>query len=200
MDKEAGFKVDNKIRRDSKFPIGVMDVLTVVKTNEHYRMLYDVKGKFTLVKIKEAEAGFKLLKIKRKAVGPNKIPYLVSHDSRTIRFPHPEIHEGDTVRYDLEKGQIVSWIKNEPGKLCYITGGNNIGRVGQLLHVEKHAGSFNIAHIRDSNGKTFATRTGNVFIIGDKKSTITLPEGDGLYLNILEEKQLREEKKRKASK
>jgi ribosomal protein S4E len=33
MDKEGGFKVDNKIRRDHKFPVGVMDTFTVVKTN-----------------------------------------------------------------------------------------------------------------------------------------------------------------------
>jgi small subunit ribosomal protein S4e len=52
-------------------------------------------------------------------------------------------------------------------------------------------GSFDIAHIRDANGKTFATRNSNVFILGDKKPSITLPEGDGLYLNILEEKQAR---------
>jgi ribosomal protein S4E len=32
MDKEGGFKVDNKIRRDHKFPVGVMDTLSVVKT------------------------------------------------------------------------------------------------------------------------------------------------------------------------
>ncbi|MFM7851863.1 MAG: hypothetical protein ACKO96_08070 [Flammeovirgaceae bacterium] len=29
-----------------------MDVLSVVKTGEHYRMLYDVKGRFVLHKIK----------------------------------------------------------------------------------------------------------------------------------------------------
>jgi small subunit ribosomal protein S4e len=54
-------------------------------------MLYDVKGRFTLVPIKEAESKFKLLKVKTRAVGPNKIPYIVTHDGRTIRFPHPEI-------------------------------------------------------------------------------------------------------------
>ena len=199
MDKEAGFKIDNKIRRDSKFPVGVMDVLTVVKTNENYRMLYDVKGRFTLVPIKDAEAKFKLCKVKTKAVGPNKIPYIVTHDARTIRFPHPEINEGDTIKYDLEKSQVVTWYKNESGKLVYITGGNNIGRVGVLTHIEHHQGSFDIAHIRDANGKTFSTRKGNVFIIGDKKPQITLPERDGLYLNILEEKHEREEK-RKGSK
>jgi ribosomal protein S4E len=42
--------------------------------------------------------------------------------------------------------------------------------------------------LKDSNGKTFATRSGNIFIIGNKKSEITLPASEGLYLNILEEK------------
>lgn len=101
QDKESGVKIDNKIRRDDKFPIGVMDVLSIVKTGENYRLLYDIKGKITVVKIKESEAKFKLCKIKNKAVGPNKIPYIVTHDGRTIRFPHPEICVGDTIKLDL---------------------------------------------------------------------------------------------------
>ena len=55
-------------------------------------------------------------------------------------------------------------------------------------------GSFDIAHIRDANGKSFATREGNVFAIGDKKSEISLPEGDGLYYSALETKSKREGK------
>lgn len=112
MDKDGGFKIDNKTRRDVRFPVGVMDVLSVSKTNEHYRMLYDVKGRFTLVPIKDSEAKIKLLKVKTKAVGPNKIPYIVTHDGRTIRFPHPEIEQGDTLKFDLEKNQISTWFKN----------------------------------------------------------------------------------------
>ena len=177
-----------------------MDVINVAKTNESYRMLYDVKGRFNLVKVKGAESHVKLLKVKSKAVGPNKIPYIVTHDGRTIRYPHPELNEGDTLKFDLEKNAISEWFKNEPGHLAYITGGNNVGRVATILHVERHLGSFDIVHLRDANGKTFATRRGNVFIIGNKKSSITLPEGDGKYLNIMEEKALREDKKRKPSK
>ena len=199
MDKESGIRVDNKIRRDIKFPVGIMDVLNVAKTNENYRCLYDVKGRFTLVKIKEAEAKFKLLKVKSKAVGPNKLPYIVTHDGRTIRFPHPEINEGDTIKFDLEKNSITEWYKNEPGHLAYITGGNNVGRVATILHVERHLGSFDIVHLRDANGKSFATRKSNAFIIGNKKSSITLPEGDGKYLSVLEEKAAREDKRRKPS-
>ena len=174
-------------------------MITLVKTNESYRLLYDIKGRFTLVKISANEAKFKLLKVNKKAIGPNKHPYIVTHDGRTIRFPHPDINEGDSIKFDLEKNQIVEWYRNEPGHLAYITGGNNVGRVAQILHVERHLGSFDIVHLRDGNGKTLATRRGNVFIIGSKKPLITLPEGEGKYLNILEEKAAREDKKRKTS-
>lgn len=68
------------------------------------------------------------------------------------------------------------------------------------MHVERHLGSFDIVHVRDANGKTFATRKGNVFIIGDKKSWISLPAGDGAYKTIMEEKAEKEEKRRKTSK
>ena len=199
QDKEAGIKIDNKIRRDVKFPVGIMDVITLAKTNESFRLLYDIKGRFTLIKLKEGEAKFKLLKVKRRVVGPNKEPYIVTHDSRTIRFPNPEISEGDTVKFDLEKNQIVEFYKNEPGHLAYITAGNNVGRVGSILHVERHLGSYDIVHLRDNNGKSFATRASNLFIIGNKKSSITLPEREGNYLNILEEKALRDDKRRKPS-
>lgn len=39
-----------------------------------------------------------------------------------------------------------------------ITGGHNLGRVGVIQHRERHPGSFDIVHIKDSLGHTFATR------------------------------------------
>jgi len=44
-DKEGLIKVDGKVRRDHRFPLGVMDV-TINKTNEHFRILMDVKGRY----------------------------------------------------------------------------------------------------------------------------------------------------------
>lgn len=71
--------------------MGVMDVLTIEKTGESYRILYDTKGRFVLKKLKKEESNIKLLKVVKKAIGPNKIPYIVTNDARTIRFPNPEI-------------------------------------------------------------------------------------------------------------
>ena len=73
-----------------------------------------------------------------------------------------------------------------------IIGGNNIGRVGVLQHIEKHPSSFDIAHIKDANGHAFATRVSNVFVIGEgKKSVISLLPQKGLKLSLIEERNKR---------
>lgn len=100
-DKEGLIKIDGKIRRDHRFPLGIMDVVSIDKTGEHFRILYDVKGRFQAHKIDDKEAKFKLCSIKRKAMGKNKIPYIVTHDGRTIRYPHPEIKKHDTIKVIL---------------------------------------------------------------------------------------------------
>lgn len=68
-----------------------MDVISIPKMNVNYRVLYDHKGRFVFVKIKDKEADWKLCKIEKKAIGPNKIAYLVTHDGRTIRYANPDI-------------------------------------------------------------------------------------------------------------
>jgi len=100
-DKEANVRVDGIIRRDAGFPTGIMDVVSIEKSKEQFRILYDVKGRFTLKALKGEESRYKLMKIKSKSIGPNKIPYIVTHDAKTIRFPHPQVEVNDTVKYDL---------------------------------------------------------------------------------------------------
>lgn len=97
-DKEGLIKVDNKIRRDPRFPLGIMDVVSIEKTGENFRILYDVKGRYQAHKIDEKEAQFKLCKVTKKAMGINKVPYIVTNDGRTIRYPHPDIKKNDTIK------------------------------------------------------------------------------------------------------
>ncbi len=100
-DKSGNIKVDGKIRRDPRYPLGMMDVVQIAKTGENFRILYDLKGRFMPVRIDAKEASFKLCKVKRKVLGKNKIPYIVTHDGRTIRYPHPDIKKNDTVKVSL---------------------------------------------------------------------------------------------------
>ncbi len=75
-----------------------MDVVSIIKTGEHFRILYDIKGRFQPHRIDATEANLKLCKVVKKTVGKNKIPYVVTHDGRTIRFPHPDIKINDSLK------------------------------------------------------------------------------------------------------
>eukprot|EP01123_Difflugia_compressa_P002160 TRINITY_DN1287_c0_g4_i1.p1 TRINITY_DN1287_c0_g4~~TRINITY_DN1287_c0_g4_i1.p1 ORF type:complete len:267 (-),score=55.70 TRINITY_DN1287_c0_g4_i1:69-869(-) len=189
-------KVDGKVRTDQTYPAGFMDVISIDRTNENFRLLYNVKGRFALHRIKPEEVNFKLLKVKKAQLGPKGIPFISTHDGRTIRYPHPDVKEHDVVKFNLETNKIEEHIKFGLGNLVMTVGGRNLGRVGVLKIIEKHPGSHTIVHVEDFAQKSFATRIQNVFPIGlDKKgSLVSLPRGNGVKLSVLEEKRQKEKK------
>ncbi|XP_078492775.1 small ribosomal subunit protein eS4-like isoform X2 [Ciona intestinalis] len=185
-------KVDGKVRTDTTYPAGFMDVITIDKTAEYFRLIYDVKGRFAVHRITSDEAKYKLCKVKKVATAPKGVPYLVTHDARTIRYPNPDIKVHDTVVVDIASGKITGFVHLDSGNMCMITGGHNLGRVGTVMHRERHPGSFDIIHVKDALGHTFATRLSNVFIIGQaNKPMVSLPRGKGIKLTIAEERDRR---------
>ena len=166
----------------------VTDVVSIEKTNEHFRLIYDNKGRFVVHRIEAIEAQYKLCKVKSKKLGDKGVPCVGLHDGRTIRYPDPVIKENDTVLVDIATNKISESIKFDVGALCMITGGRNAGRVGVLQRREKHMGSFEIVHLKDAAGQEFATRGTNVFAIGTgNKPLISLPKGKGIKLSIVDE-------------
>jgi len=182
-------KVDGKVRTDPTYPAGFMDVVSIDKTSEHFRLLYNIRGKFALHRIKPEEADYKLCKVKKAQLGPKGAPFISTHDGRTIRYPHPNIQVNDTIKLNLKTNTIEDTIKFSTGALVMCVRGRNTGRVGVLKQVEKHEGSNTIVYVEDLANRAFATRLDNVFAIGlGKKAQVTLPRGGGVKLGILEEK------------
>ena len=170
-------------------------MITLENCSDRFRLLYDVKGRFVLHRIDEAEAQFKLCKVVKRQLSPKKIPFIVTHDARTIRFPDPAVKVNDTVKVDIKTNKIIGHIKFEVGNLCFITKGHNIGRVGVIVRRDRHFGSYDIVYVRDAAGHEFATRLANVFIIGEgAEPMVSLPKGNGVKLSIIEEKKMRESK------
>ncbi len=185
-------EVDGKVRTDKTYPVGFMDTVTIPKTDEHFRLIYDAKGRFTVHRISKEEAAYKLCKVKRVQFGKGGVPFVVTHDGRTIRYPDPDVKVNDSVQFDLETGKIRDFLKFDVGNLVMVTGGGNTGRVGTIVHKEKHKGSFDIVQIKDAAGHKFATRVTNVFVLGKgDKALISLPKTKGIRSTILEEQTAR---------
>jgi len=197
-------QVDHHVRTDLNYPAGFQDIISMPKTDEQFRVLYDVKGRFVLHRVTKEEASYKLLRVLRTSTGSKatighnpfhvgqarSIPYATTHDGRTIRFVDPSIKSHDTVKFDFKQGKVIGHVKFDAGNIAMITKGANVGRVGTIVSIERHPGSFDIVHLKDRKGNVFATRIGNVFVIGEgNKPMISLPRGKGIKLTIQEEKE-----------
>jgi len=186
---ERNVKIDGKVRTDHNFPAGFMDVIELDKSGDRFRVMFDVKGRFVMHRIKADEAQFKLCRISKIYVGQNKIPMAVTHDGRTIRYPDPDVKVHDSVKVSIATGKMSDIYKFQLGAMVMLTKGRNAGRVGTLLHIEHHENSFDIVTVKDKKGNTFATRLQNVFVIGSgEKPIVTLPKGRGIKKTIIEER------------
>jgi small subunit ribosomal protein S4e len=196
-------QVDGKIRSDINFPCGFQDVITLPKSGENFRVFYDTKGRFTLHPISEKEAGYKLCRVSRVArgnkassghnpflVGQKKsIPYITTHDGRTIRYPDPDVRVNDTVKVDIATGKMTEFVPFAIGNLVISTRGSNAGRIGVVEHIERHPGTYTIVHIKDRREHQFATRVENIFVLGKGTNPMcSLPKQKGIKLSIVEER------------
>merc|ERR1712070_527150 len=158
----------------------------------------DGKGRFVLHRLNGNKAlakenQYKLARVLRVAVGAKGVPYITTHDGRTIRYPDPLAKIHDVVKVDIETNKCIDVTKFESGATCVVTRGQNQGRVGVITHREKHIGSFEIVHVKDSKGRAFATRIANVFVLAgkDEELSVSLPKAKGIRDSILEERKKR---------
>merc|ERR1711993_170715 len=125
-------------------------------------------------------------------MGPKGVPFLYTTDGRTIRYPDPVIKRHDSIQLDIATAKIQDVITFDTGNLCMVTGGRNTGRVGTIVSRERHPGSFDIVHVKDSSGHVFATRAANIFLLGKgNKALVSLPKDKGVRKSIAEERDAR---------
>ena len=65
----------------------------------------------------QEEAAYKLLKVVRQQVGKGGIPYIATHDGRTIRYPDPDIKVAPRASADIK---LSSWSVDMLPVLCSV--------------------------------------------------------------------------------
>lgn len=192
--KDGQIKVNGQVRTDPRFPIGLMDVLSIDKTSENFRMLLDSKGRFVCQPITDIDRT--LVRIVKKFKGPGGKIYCVGHNSWTFAYPHPDMQISDSVRVkisDKNNPQEHEVIKFKLGSEALCVGGRNKGRIGVITHHTKIQASQDIVALMGNDGKSFSTQLRNLFVIGDAKgkSMVETTKGKGVRKNITDERKLR---------
>lgn len=193
--KEAGtiisqgkIRVDGKIRREERFPVGLMDTISIPEIEKIYRILPSEKG-LTLHPIETEEAAFKVCRIENKTTLKDGHVQLNLHDGTNIKVqvkdplkPEEDIYKTlNSLKVSIADLEILEHMKLGDGAPAIIVGGKNVGVHGKIVSVEERPGqkrrSF-LVTIEDKKRNRFQTTLDYVFVVGSKAPCISLPEVD----------------------
>ena len=124
--------IDNKVRKDYRFPVGIMDSISIKKTDENFRLFINEDNKYQLNKINKDEIKLKPCKIINKRILKKGKIQLNLYDGKNILVDKDSYKVGDTIIIDLEKKQIINHLKLAKGATIYLTAGKYIGHIGKL--------------------------------------------------------------------
>jgi len=165
-------QVDGNVTRQYKRPIGLMDVISVPKSNLHYRILLDIRGKLKFIKIGKEEAKWKLARIENKSITKGGHTQLNLHDGRNIVLKKNKYKTGDVLKIGLPGQKILGHFPFESGNLAMLIGGNHIGEFATISRYEEIKNPKpNIVYFEG-----FSTIKNYVFVVGHEKPEITAPD------------------------
>ncbi|NPA47609.1 MAG: 30S ribosomal protein S4e [Thermococci archaeon] len=181
---EGKVLVDGKVRRDYKFPVGIMDVVSIPETGENYRVLPNRIGKLILHPISEEEASIKPLRIRNKRMVKGANVQLNLHDgtNHLIRLNSPLDPQKDrfrtsyTIIMKVPERTIEEVIPFEVGSYVFVTQGKNVFRRGKIVEIRSFPmGWPDVVTIEDESGELFDTLKEYAFVVGKDKPRISLP-------------------------
>lgn len=167
-------KVDGIIRKDYKFPVGLMDVITVDKIGTSYRMLLDNWGRFYPLPIAGKEINEKLLKIINKTKIKGGKIQITFHDGKNILVDKFEGYVGDSALFDLNKKSVLELLKLEKGALVYLTAGKHVGKLAHIRNILKTEDLQKAKVVFEENGEDIITLMDYAFVVGKDKSVINI--------------------------
>jgi small subunit ribosomal protein S4e len=170
----GNFLVDKTVRKDYKFPVGLMDVVEIPKMNETFRVMLDDMGRFFLLPIDKSESALKLLKIINKRMIKGGKMQLTFHDGRTIIADKFEGNVGDSVLFDLEKKKIVELLKLEKGALMLLNSGKHVGTITKIKDILITQDLQRAKVAFEENGQDITTLMDYAFVVGKDKPVIKL--------------------------
>lgn len=193
--------VNGKKKLNHKSVCGLFDVITVKKTNEHYRLILGINGKFKLQKITAEESKFRLTKVASKGMDKLKIgeheenvPMTRTFCGYNFRYANPAIKVNDSVKVDIENKKILESYSFEQGAIVIIHSGSNTGRVGVIKSMDTQTDGKTLIQLVDGNTNHFSSLMSSAMVIGkDEKTIITLDEDKGIKYTAFEKSNQRYE-------
>lgn len=172
--------VDGRIRKDYRYPIGVMDVIAIPSASLYFRAMPHPTDYITLVKITSEDATYKLVKVANKTTLTGKMIQLNLDDGRNILVNEEKaksIRTRDTLKIELPSQNVIGHLEMKEGAYGIITGGKNVGAHGKISSIKKaqyKVDAYSLVTVENQAGYKYETNLKNVMVIGEEKPEIRL--------------------------
>jgi small subunit ribosomal protein S4e len=184
---EGSVKVDSIIRKDHRYPVGLMDVVQIEKAGQMFRVLPKPNQGLSLIPISQKEAGFKLCKIVDKTTISKGRTQLNLHDGRNLildtrtvsssQKTGSEYAVGGTVQIGFPEQKLIKYVPFQVGNMGLVLDGHNEGYYGKIAAINE--GSYarpKTVRIETTNF-AFETPARYVIPIGTDTSIVNLETG-----------------------
>jgi len=169
--------VDGRPVTDPKYPVGLMDVITLPRMKAHFRMLIDRRGRLALVPVDAAEATWKLCRVEDRGTVRGGKMQVRLHDGRNLLSPAGDHTTGTTLKIGLPGQKVLGALPLAAGHVALLTGGQHAGELVHVDRVERTRNPrANLVHFREG----FSTIIDYVFVVGTETPEIRVPEGQAV--------------------
>ncbi len=159
----GSFKVNGRIVKDIKYPIGYGDVIQILPLGKFYGIGINKQGKITVKEVKEAQG--RTAKIIGKYVAKGKKIMLRLNDGTVVGFEKPA-NVNDSVRISLDN-KIDGILKLQEGARCEVFKGAHAAETGTITGLTNGTAQISAkARIKSSSG-TFETLVENIIVTGE---------------------------------
>ena len=167
--------VDGKVRTDHRYPVGLLDVVSIPKMNKHYRIV-PYKNGLKLIEIDENDAKKKILKIvNKRSIKRNRFQ-LNLNDGRNIIVKENKYKTNASLLVELPSLKILDYVEMDVGNLVLITSGQNSGKIARIVEVKE--GRFNVKPklICEAEGKKIEVLKEHAIVVGKDEPLIKVSE------------------------
>ncbi|BDC19341.1 30S ribosomal protein S4e [Acidianus sp. HS-5] len=174
---EGKVYVDGIVRKDYRFPVGLMDIISVPSAGLYYVMLPDNSRYISPKQISETESKYKLIRVINKTIVKGGKLQLNLEDGRNILVNKEDSSKYptlSTLKIEIPSQNIISVYPLVENMFGIIIGGKNTGLYGKIVKIQKaqyKSRKYSIVTIQKGN-ESYETNLLNTMVIGEENPEI----------------------------
>lgn len=169
--------VDGTIRKDIKFPVGIMDVISFPKIKKHYRITFNNKGKLVPLEIPASESNQKIVMIIGKTALKGGRMQINFSDGKNLIVSKTEAKKYSTqasVVIEIPKIKIVKYLPFEKGMTAFVIAGKHVGELAKISELKPFKGPQADRVLMEGKDGEYDTLENYAFVVGKTKSEVKI--------------------------